>query len=615
MRLFLLSCLLVALSFNAQAQEGIFVEAERFSDYGGWSLDHQFMDEMGSPYLIAHGSGVPVADARTTVSIPRAGNWTVYVRTYNWTSPWCSSDGPGRFSVAVGKKTLKQVLGATGTGWEWQMAGSLRLPAGETELSIKDLTGFDGRVDAVWLTDGGICPPSGGPELEAFRRKALALPEEPSQNLSFDLVVCGAGMAGMCAAVAAARQGLSVALVNDREKLGGNNSSDIRVHLGGHIELGPYPALGRMIREFAPPVHENAQPASFYQDGRKRAWIEAEPLVTLFVPYHIHKTETSDGHIDAVIARNVVSGEDIRLTAPLFVDCTGDGTVGFLAGAHWRYGREARSEYGESLAPETADDCVMGASVQWYSSPESQRVAFPLFEYGMVFNEESCQQLKKGTWEWETGMTWNMVSEFEQVRDYGLLAVYSNWSYLKNRSSRKAEYANDRLDWVAYMAGKRESRRLIGDYVLAQQDVEKEVYHEDASFAASWSIDLHRPDPENSRYFPGREFLAHSDQYPIRPYSVPYRCLYSRNIDNLFMAGRCISTTHVALGTIRVMRTTAMMGEVVGLAASICHGHGVLPREVYWNYLPELKELMRKGAVRGKDLPDNQHYNLSDFKQ
>ena len=159
-----------------------------------------------------------------------------------------------------------------------------------------------------------------------------------------------------------------------------------------------------------------------------------------------------------------------------------------------------------------------------------------------------------------------------------------------------------------YIAGKRESRRLLGDYVLKEDDLTKHVAHEDASFTTTWSIDLHRPDPENTRYFPGREFKATTDHVVIYPYPVPYRCLYSRNIDNLFMAGRNISVTHVALGTVRVMRTTGMMGEVVGMAASLCKKYQATPRDIYHYYLEELKSLMQKG-VNKKGLPNNQRYN------
>ena len=189
------------------------------------------------------------------------------------------------------------------------------------------------------------------------------------------------------------------------------------------------------------------------------------------------------------------------------------------------------------------------------------------------------------------------------------MVVYSNWSYLKNRLEDNGSYDNRSLGWVAYIAGKRESRRLLGDHVLTENDLVNEVAYPDASFTTTWSIDLHYPDPKNSEHFPGEDFKSICTHGEANPYAVPYRCLYSRNIDNLFMAGRNISVTHIGLGTVRVMRTTGMMGEVVGMAAGICTKHRALPREVYTGHLDELKAMMEKGMGKS-GLKNNQLYNL-----
>ena len=244
--------------------------------------------------------------------------------------------------------------------------------------------------------------------------------------------------------------------------------------------------------------------------------------------------------------------------------------------------------------------------MQWYSRETEGRSRFPEFNYGVTFTDESAQRVTNGEWTWETGMQHDMITEFEYIRDYGLMVIYSNWSYLKNHLGLYPERA---LDWVAYVSGKRESRRLMGDYIFKQDDIDKNVFHEDATFATTWSIDLHFPDPEITKYFPGEEFKTQTVHNRIYPVAVPYRCLYSRNVGNLFMAGRNISVTHVALGTTRVMRTCGMAGEVVGLAASVCNRHGALPRDVYRYYLNELQELMRKGAAVEGPLPDNQKQN------
>lgn len=592
----------------------VWVEAESFDTKGGWILDQQFMDLMGSPYLMAHGMGIPVADAVTEVTVPENGRYTVYVRTFNWTSPWSDAEGPGRFKVRVGKKTLPVTLGATGDRWQWQRAGEVKLDAGRHTLALHDLTGFNGRCDALFLTtDGSAELPDGGAPLDAMRRRALGLDTVAVDEAQYDFVVVGGGIAGMCAAVSAARGGLNVALVNDRPVLGGNNSSEVRVHLGGHIELGPNEGLGRMIREFGHSRAGNARPAEFYEDAKKDSFILAEPRVTLLPSYRATGVATDGNRIVSVTVQNIENGSEKVLKAPLFCDCTGDGTIGFLAGADYLMGRESRAMFNEPLAPETPDSLTMGASVQWYTRRDSKPVSFPEFSYGIEFNDSNCERVTMGEWKWETGMNRNQITEAETVRDYGLLVIFSNWSYLKNHLKDNGKYADRSLDWVSFIGGKRESRRLLGDYILKQDDIDKNVFHEDASFTTSWSLDLHFPDPDNSRKFPGREFKAATNHVWIHPYAVPYRCLYSRNIENLFMAGRDISVTHVALGTVRVMRTTGMMGEVVGMAASLCGRYDVLPREIYRSHLPELSDMMKAGAGRpAGELPDNQKFNRSN---
>ncbi|MBQ0081331.1 MAG: FAD-dependent oxidoreductase [Alistipes sp.] len=608
--LFAVITLLAGLIANAASP--VFIETENFQKKGGWFVDQQFMDLMGSPYLIAHGLGNPVENASTTFQVDQAQTYHIYARTFNWVSPWTESEGPGAFKIKVNNKFLKNILGTIGKKWMWQYAGSMKLKAGTNTIELCDLKGFDGRCDAIWITPSKEdIPPSDIKTLEAFRRKMGALPKEASDGGKYDLVVVGAGIGGMCAAVSAARLGMKVALINDRPKLGGNNSSEIRVHLGGRIEIGTYPALGRMIREFGHSTIGNAKPKENYEDEKKDAFIAAEPNITLFAPYRAVSVKmASPAIIGSVIIRSITSGEELELSAPLFSDCTGDGTIGFLAGADWMMGREGRDEFAEKLAPLKADKLTMGSSVQWYSEKSNKKTIFPEFEYGVKFTEENCEKVTMGEWTWETGMNYDQIYDFERIRDYGMLVIFSNWSYLKNHSTFKSEYSNLKLGWVAYLAGKRESRRLVGDYILKQDDVDKQVFHEDASFTTTWHFDLHFPDPANTKHFPGAEFKAKTKSNRIYPYAVPYRCLYSRNVNNLFMAGRNISVTHVTLGSTRLMRTIGMMGEVVGMAASICKKHDTLPRDVYQHHLPELKALMRIGTGKpAEELPDNQNFN------
>lgn len=584
----------------------LLVETEGFAKKGGWVLDQQFMDCMGSPYLLAHGMGVPVEDAVTNVTFSERGTYHVYVRTYNWTSPWSEKKGPGKFQLYVDNRKVGGVLGDIGNKWQWQKAGKVKISNLEVQLRLHDLTGFDGRCDAIFFTtDSKMLPPSETGELELFRNSYMYNKEVKS--MEYDLVVVGGGIAGISAAVSAARLGCKVVIVNDRPVLGGNNSSEVRVHLGGRIETGIYKNLGNLQKEFGPLKGGNAMPASRYEDDKKMDIVKNEDNISLFINNRAIDVRMDGNIIESVIIQNIETGVKTELKASLFSDCTGDGTVGFLAGADYRIGRESKEEFGESRAQEVADSIVMGASVQWYSEDAGKRTSFPVFEYGLEFNEENCERVTMGEWKWETGMNEDQLNNFEYVRDYGLMVIYSNWSFLKNEYKSDDKYKNRKLGWVAYISGKRETRRLMGDYILKEDDLVKAVFHEDGTAATTWTIDLHFPDPANSKHFPGKEFKSIAKHTVIYPYPIPYRCLYSRNIANLFMAGRNISVTHVALGTVRVMRTTGMMGEVVGMAASLCKKYNAKPREIYWNYLGDLKELMKVGV--GKNLPNNQQYN------
>ena len=617
MRIYIILALLLLLNSNSARAAELFIEAENFSHKGGWVVDNQYMDLMGSSYLMAHGLGKPVEKAFTQVQIPEAGKYRLYVRTYNWTSPWYDGEGPGKFNLRINDSQPLGSLGAQGKEWAWQYAGEMELPVGEVTLSLEDLTGFNGRCDALYFTtdlqgepsEQAKLIPNRDPELRVFRNKLLGLPEVPPEAGAFDLVVTGGGVAGISAAVSAARLGLKVALVQNRPILGGNNSSDVRVHLGGRIETGPYGNLGDLQKEFGPARGGNARPAEYYEDQKKLDFVLAEPNITLFLNHHVYGV-VKDGksRIEKVLARHTETGQEIALAAPLFADCTGDGSVGVLAGANYRMGREPRSEHGEPQAPEIADKMTLGASVQWYSVDTGKESSFPKFKYGIDFNAQNAEKVTMGEWTWETGLNKDQIREAEQIRDYGMLVVFSNWSWLKNESGLE-KYKNLALDWVAYIAGKRESRRLLGDHILTENDILDFVIYPDAAGSTTWSIDLHYPDPKNTKYFPNKEFKAIAVQNNIYPYPVPYRCLYSRNIENLFMAGRNISVTHIALGTTRVMRTCGIMGEVVGMAASLCKKYNVGPREVYQAHLQELKELMELGVGRG-DLPNNQTYNL-----
>ncbi|MFH1716110.1 MAG: FAD-dependent oxidoreductase [Planctomycetota bacterium] len=600
----ILAFVLVAFTSSARAQV-VLVEAESFANRGGWMLDQQFIDQMGSPYLLAHGLGKPVKDAATVVNFPSPGRYRVWVRTRDWVAPWNAPGAPGKFQLLIDREPLSAIFGTEGAQWHWQDGGAVEIKNEQAVLALHDLTGFEGRCDAIFFTsDMNFVPPNEGELMTAFRGMALGLSEQPQDAGSFDLVVVGGGIAGTCTAVSAARLGLQVALIQNRPVLGGNNSSEVRVHLNGNVNLPPYPALGGVVNELDTGLRGNAEPAEHYNDQQKLKVVLAENNIHLFLNMHAFNVEKQGDRIVAVVARHTENSSRWRFTAPLFADCTGDGTLGFLAGADWRMGRESKEETGESLAPEKPDKMTMGASVQWYSTATGKPTGFPDCPWALQFSEKSCHYLTRGDWDWEAGMNRDQITEFEYIRDHALRAVYGNWAFLKNQSQNRAKYADLELEWVAYIAGKRESRRLLGDVILKQQDVQRRRSFTDAFVTTTWSIDLHYPNPENSKYFPGEEFRSIAKYAQIKPYAIPYRCLYSRNVENLLIAGRCISVTHVALGTVRVMRTCGMMGELIGMAASLCIKHGTNPRGVYENHLGQLKRLARAGVGKAAEIND-----------
>ena len=590
----------------------ILLECENFAELGGWTVETQSMRLLGSSYVMAHGYGVPVADARTRVELA-PGAYAVWAYTRNWNAEWTGANGAaecaaGRFRVLVDGAAIGGELGTGAGDWHWQKAGDFETKGGTVELALRDLTGFNGRCDALYLAASSETPPRPTPE---WRREMRGLSVRDCGR-DYDLVVVGGGMAGTCAAIAANRLGLRVLLLQDREMLGGCNSSEVRVALGGCLGAGDYPAIGRVVRDIQP-LYGDGDPheAKYYEDARKEipftmkkdaksAWcvpfIEADLLYRQYV-YAIEKDPSDPRRIAAVLARDTRTGEETRYRAPLFVDATGDAVLSRLAGCATMYGREARGQFNEISAPPVADRQVMGHSTQWLTREAPAPSPFPdISAWALPIDAEPGYYVTRGSWEQETGQYRDMADETEKIRDYGLLAIFSNWHWLKNKSPRRAEFANRVFDWISPIGGKRESYRTVGDYILTQNDLENDVRHEDDTACITWNIDLHFPDPENVRKFrePFRSAAYHRGTGNTPP--VPYRCLYARDCDNLFLAGRHISCTHVAFAAVRVMRTLGQLGEVVGMAAKVCHGHGCRPRDVYAEHLGELRDLMRRGV-------------------
>ena len=476
---------------------------------------------------------------------------------------------------------------------------SIDLDHGNVAIALNDLTGFNARCDALYLTtDADESPPHQGDELQRMRRQLanVICHDDPAQ---YDLIVAGGGFAGICAAIAALRSGARVALLHDRPVLGGCNSSEIRVSAGGITHTGPYPKLGNVVQEIAPVFGGNGTYATdVYEDARKQNVFRLHPpeQYCLALNERVIAVEAQDNRIAAVITRHVRTGAEKRYRGKLFADCTGDAAIARMMGAETVMGREPREKFNESLAPTKADRQVMGMSVQWYSSPADQPAPFPDIDWGIEFTEDKAYYVRGGNWEWETGQYRNQALETEYIRDYGLMVTYANWSFIKNHSTHSHQWSHEKLAWVSPLGGKRESCRVVGDYMLTQNDIENFVSHDDGTACITWNIDLHFPDPENAEKFqePFRSCAYHRGI--AKPYPVPYRCLYARDVDNLFLGGRHISMSHVAFASARVMRVLGMLGEVIGMAAAICATHQCLPRDVATTHLRELKAMMAEGV-------------------
>ncbi len=558
------------------------VEAESFENHGGWKLDTQFIHEMGSPYLLAHGLGSPVKDATTEVEFPATGKYRVFVRTKDWVARWGAKGTPGKFQLVVNGQPLDTVFGTNGEKWHWQDGGSVTISKTPAKLVLKDLTGFDGRCDAIYFTTGADGPPKVSEPLAEWRRKTLGLPASSEDTGPYDLVVIGGGYAGMGAAISAARCGCKVALIQNRPVLGGNGSSEVRVWAMGHIRRGRFPRIGEIIEEFADKAKKSPGTYEEFGDAKKEEVVRAEKNLDLFLNNHAYRVEMDGKSVKAVHTFDTRTSQQRRFLSKFFVDCTGHATIGHLAGADAEMTPKAR----------------MGMSNMWRWENAETEQTFPETPWALDLEMKDFPYPRDfhGQWFWESGYDKDPLSDAEGIRDWNLRAVYGAFNAMKNRDGAD-KHKNARLTWLAFIGGPRESRRLMGDVVLNQEDIVSKRSFPDGCVPSTWSIDLHYPKKQYAKKYPDNPFIsiAEHDRRIDRQYGypVPYRCFYSRNVPNLFMAGRCVSVTHEALGTVRVMKTCGMMGEVVGKAASICIKNKCAPRGVYEDYLNELFELMQ----------------------
>ncbi len=576
--------IIVVVGCKSASFHQLLVEAESFTDIGGWVSDAQFVEQMGSPYLLAHGLSRPVENAMTTVEFPSAGSYHVWVRTMNWVpGNW---KAPGRFKLEVNGNVLESEQG-TLDGWNWQYAGQADINTLNANLALRDLTGFDGRCDAIYFTTKNIPPPSEAEKLASWRKKMERDSQKITTTENFDFVIVGGGIAGCAAAMAAAGRGMHVALIHDRPILGGNASSEIRVHTEGITGFSDS-ILSMLNTQHWP----NGSPLAKDDDIKRHSNIEKNPNIRLFLDYKAFSVKTRGNTIVSVDARQTSSGEIVRLKAPWFADCTGDGWIGYWAGAEIMYGREDSAKFNENWekhgqlwSPAKADNRLMGASLLWRSRSADIPVPFPEVPWAMDIAKNYAAI--NGEWQWEySDDNLHQIDDAEKIRDHLLRAVYGSFYNAK----KEAKNSHLELEWVGYLTGKRESRRLVGDHIYTFNDIKSGVKFPDAVAVEKRAVDVHYQrnleDPEIVDY------ISEALYYKTDSYYIPYRSLYSKNISNLFMAGRCFSASHVGLGGPRVMNTTGQMGVAVGYAASLCHKYRMNPRGVYKTHITELQTLI-----------------------
>ncbi len=573
----------------------ILIEAESFDDLGGWKTDTQFIESMGSPYLNAHGMGVPVRDSRTTVEIEKAAEYQVWVRTIDWSERLGKAEGAGRFEILIDGQKVGSELGKGAPEWSWQSVAKVDLEAGKHTVSLHDTSGFNGRVDAIILSDDpNFTPDNDASPMAEWRRELLGHQEGEIVKDGYDLVVVGGGYGGLGSAISAARMGAKVAIIQNRPVFGGNGSSEVRVWAMGTLPPSEY-KFSDIIREIEDHAKKSPGYGEEFADKKKDEVVRAEENIDIFLEHHAYGVNMADGKIDGVKIFDVRNSQPKLIKGKFFADCTGHGFLAMWAGAKTQMLEKGR----------------MGMSNMWAWENNSTSSGFPKEEWMLPLKagEFPFPRDYHAQWFWESGFDKHPIDELEITRDWNLLASYSAWSAMKNdgvyaeRDPAKKNFANARMTWLAYIGGTRETQQIIGDVVLTDEDIDNKKEFPDGCVLTTWSIDLHVPHPTYKKTNPEHPFISkdihrHSVDRRVG-YPIPYRCFYSKNVPNLFMAGRNISVTHEALGTIRVMKTIGMMGVAVGRAAALASALETTPRGLYEDHLELLKNSWRlEGSAR-----------------
>lgn len=573
----------------------VWLDAPDFTTKGGWQLETQFVREMEQPYLLANDEpGKPVQNAAAEFSVKQQGNYRVFVRTKNWKP----ADSPGRFQIKVDETLLPTVCGTRPTHrWHWDIAGDVLLSPGRHTVFLQDLTGWLSRAAAVVITDDMDFFPAEETELFLRQRaeiKGLCPAAVPCNR--FDFVVVGGGPGGVPAAVAAARKGLKVALIQDRPNLGGNASDDGTVGLDG----AGGPNHGAQETGIASEIKNIKHHCSVTWQGAMERLVAAEPNITVFTNTLCRGAKTARGKICEITCVNTLTLAQSRFSAPLFADCTGDSWLAYYAGAKYRMGREGRHEHGESVAPDSGDSMTMSGCLRgrlhgqsytgFYAKDTGHPVSFTAPDFATRLPRgkalgRTAKALHTADWWLELPNDYDDLFDAEHTRDALFCLTLGYFDWLKNSSNLKKQAENYELEKVSTFLAKRESRRVIGDYVLSFNDFNCNRMFPDAVSYCGWNIDLHHV----KGIFSGAEGAFFSNHH-VAPTPIPYRCLYSCNVQNLFLASRGISVTHTALGSTRVESTIATLGQVVGTAAFFCKKYSLSPREVGQKHMAALQQ-------------------------
>ncbi len=571
----------------------LWIDAVDFENKGEWKIESQFVRDIGQSYLIATVvPGEPVKDATTSFTVNEDGMYRFYVRTKNWYHPYA----PGQFKLAADGEELHNICGKMPTHtWYWEIAGDIYLKAGTHTLSAVDKTGWLARFAAVVITNDMDFFPTREKERMLKQRAAIkGIKEEIKVHDEFEFVVMGAGPGGVPAAVAAARNGIKTALISGRPVIGGNASSEGNVGFDGAAVANKGFWEGGIANE--------VRQLRWQKNIRWQECLEEiagkEENLTVFVNELCIDAESEDGKIVSATTVNTMTLEKTVWKAPFYCDATGDGWLGYYAGAIYRFGREAKWQYNEPDATEFADTLTMSGcnngtlgeirNTVFGSIELDHPVEFVCPEWAAKIpqGEDLGRSVSGfGTMWWvENSNDHDDMWDDEFARDEMVRIGVAFFDWLKKN---REDGANRKLNQISLHNSKRESRRIIGDYIFTQSECDGRHFHEDDITYCGWPIDIHHP----RGIYSGKEGPFHSNTYvPIS--NFPYRCLYSKNINNLFMAGRCVSVSHQGLGTARVESTIATMGQTVGTAVALCKKYDTLPRGIYQNHIKELQQIL-----------------------